>query len=106
VSGGVQDANAIEGAAVLVLVNVRAALSAGAIRLSLSAREGPASGTWHYTLSDTRENRIQYGRITGNPRHMDVLRHAAGMCTGAYPPGTTEHRLLQHFAHPDQDQQP
>jgi hypothetical protein len=93
----------VEGATAVILVTVRAALSAGAVRLSLSAREGPA-GTWRYTLSDGRENRIQYGRITGKPGHLEVLRYAAATCKAVYEPGTVERRLLEQFAEPTRDQ--
>ena len=42
----------VDGATVLVMVTVRATLSAGTVHLSLSAREGPAPGTWRYNLTD------------------------------------------------------
>jgi hypothetical protein len=42
----------VNGAMVLVMVSVRATLSAGPVHISLSAREGPAPGTWRYNLTD------------------------------------------------------
>jgi hypothetical protein len=69
----------------------------------LSAREGPARGTWRYSLSDGKEHRIQYGRIAGKTDHMDVLRYAAGMCRDAYAPGTTGRGLLEQFAESGDD---
>jgi hypothetical protein len=49
----------VEGATALILVTVHATLSAGPAHLMLSAREGPAPGTWRYSLSDGKEHRIQ-----------------------------------------------
>jgi hypothetical protein len=94
----------VEGAAVLITVTAHAALSAGPAHLVLSAREGPAPGTWRYNLADGTDNRIQYGRIAGKNNHMDVLRYAAGICRDAYQPGTTERGLLEQFAETGQDQ--
>ena len=85
------------GGTVLILVTAHATLSAGPARLMLSAREGPA-GTWRYNLSDGKDHRIQYGRITAMKNHMNVLRYAAGICKDAYQPGTTERGLLEQFA--------
>jgi hypothetical protein len=42
----------VEGAVVLITVSARATLSAGPVHLTLSAREGPAPGTWRYNLTD------------------------------------------------------
>jgi hypothetical protein len=94
---------AVEGATVLILVNVRAVLSAGPVHLTLSAKEGPAPGTWRYTLSDTKEIRIQHGRVVGITRPLDVLVYAAVICKDAYKTGTTERRLLEQFATQAQD---
>lgn len=88
----------VEGASVLLLVSVRAILSAGPVHLTLSAKEGPAPGTWRYNLGDTGEARIQYGRVAGINRPLDVLVYAAGICKDAYEAETTEHRLLDQFA--------
>jgi hypothetical protein len=96
----------VEGGTVLILVTVHATLSAGPAHLMLSAREGPARGTWRYSLSDGKEHRIQYGRIAGKTDHMDVLKYAAGRCRDAYAPGTTERRLLEQFAESGDDQHP
>jgi hypothetical protein len=43
----------VEGGTVLVMVTAYATLSAGPTHLSLSAREGPAPGTWSYNLGVT-----------------------------------------------------
>ena len=96
----------VEGATVLITVTAHAALSAGPAHLMLSAREGPAAGTWRYNLADGKDNRIQYGRIAGKNNHMDVLRYAAGICRDAYQPGTTERGLLEQFAETGQHQRP
>jgi hypothetical protein len=88
----------VEGAIVLVMVTAHAALSAGPVHLVLSAREGPAPGTWRYNLSDPSDRRVQYGRVAGKAGHMDVLRYAADRCRDAYAPGTTERGLLEQFA--------
>ena len=93
----------VEGASVLVLATVRAVISAGPVQLWLSAKEGPAPGSWRYSLGDTRETRIQFGRIAGITRPVDVLVYAAGICKDAYTTGTTEHRLLHQFATQTQD---
>ena len=82
----------VEGATVLVTVTAHATLSAGTVRLSLSAREGPAPGTWRYNLND------HTGRVAGPAGHMDVLRHAAGIGAAGYEPGTAERGLLEQFA--------
>lgn len=87
-----------DGGTVLVMVTARATLSAGSAHLSLSAREGPAPGTWRYTLSDGTASRAQYGRVTEMTGHMDVLRYAAGIYAAGYQPGTIERRLLEQFA--------
>ncbi len=98
----------VEGATVLITVTAHATLSVGPAHLVLSAREGPAPGTWRYNLADGKDNRIQYGRVAGKTGYMDVLRYAAGICRDAYEPGTIERGLLEQFAetgkhqHPDQ----
>jgi len=94
----------VEGATALVLVTAHATLSAGPAHLVLSAKEGPAPGTWRYNLSDSTDRRIQYGRIAGITGHADVLRRAARLCKDAYEPGTTERGLLEQFADPAQDE--
>lgn len=94
----------VEGATALILVTVHATPSAGPAHLMLSAREGPARGIWRYSLSDGKEHRIQYGRIAGMTSHVDVLRYAAGICRGAYAPGTVERGLLEQFAEADEGQ--
>jgi len=91
----------VEGATVLVMVTAHATLSASAVHLALSVREGPAPGTWRYNLGDGTNSRIQYGRVAGISGHMDVLRYAAGVCKDAFEPGTTERGLLEQFADDD-----
>ena len=88
----------VEGATVMVLMTVHATLSAGPVHLVLSAREGPAPGTWRYNLGDSTNSRIQYGRVAGIGGHLDVLKYAAGICRDAYEPGTTERGLLEQFS--------
>ena len=88
----------VEGATVMVLMTVHATLSAGSVHLVLSAREGPAPGTWRYNLGDSTNGRIQYGRVAGISAHLDVLRYATGICRDAYEPGTTERGLLEQFS--------
>jgi hypothetical protein len=51
----------VEGATVQIMVTAHATLSAGPAHLMLSAREGPAPGTWRYNLGDGQNSRIQYG---------------------------------------------
>jgi hypothetical protein len=91
----------VEGATVMVLMTAHATLSAGSVHLVLSAREGPAPGTWRYNLGDSTNSRIQYGRVAGIGGHLDVLKYAAGICRDAYEPGTTERGLLEQFAEDD-----
>jgi hypothetical protein len=88
----------VKGGEVLVMVTAHATLSAGAAHLSLSVREGPASGTWRYNLGDGIDSRAQYERVAGMTSHMDVLRYAAGVCAAGYQPGTIERGLLEQFA--------
>ena len=88
----------VKGATVLVTVTAHATLSAGPVHLSLSAREGPAPGTWRYNLNDGKDARAATGRIAGMTDHMDVLRYAAGICAAGYKPGTIERGLLEQFA--------
>lgn len=88
----------VEGATVLTLVTAHATLSAGSVRLSLSALEGPASGTWRYNLGDGANSRAHYGHVAGMATHMEVLRYAAGICAAGYNPGTIERGLLEQFA--------
>lgn len=88
----------VEGATVLVMLAAFATLSVGPVHLTLSAREGPAPGTWRYNLSDGNERRAQNGRIAGMTDHMDVLRYAAGICAAGYQPGTIQRGLLEQFA--------
>jgi hypothetical protein len=88
----------VEGATVLVTVTAHATLSAGPVRLSLSAREGPAPGTWRYNLNDRTGNRAATGRVAGPADHMAVLRYAAGIGAAGYEPGTAERGLLEQFA--------
>jgi hypothetical protein len=81
-------------AMVLVMVTARAALSAGTVHLSLSAREGPAPGTWRYNLTDGADHRaaggraaggrVAGGRVAGKADRMDVLRYAVGICAVGY----------------------
>jgi hypothetical protein len=72
------------------VVTVHATLSAGPAQLVLSAREGPAPGTWRYNLSEATDRRIQYGRVAGETSHTEVLKYAVGICKHAYEPGTIE----------------
>ena len=55
----------VEGRTVLVMVTAHATLSAGSAHLSLSAREGPAPGTWRYNLGDGTDVRAEDGRVAG-----------------------------------------
>jgi len=64
----------------------------------------PTQGTWRYNLGDRVNHAIQYGRSTGMTNHMDVLRHAAGICRDAYEPETVERGLLERFAESGDDQ--
>jgi len=80
------------------MVTAFATLSAGSAHLSLSAREGPAPGTWRYNLCDGTDRRAQNGRVAGMTDHMDVLRYAAGVCAAGYQPGTIQRGLLEQFA--------
>jgi hypothetical protein len=70
----------VEGGTVVVMITAHATLSAGPVRLSLSAREDQAPGTWRYNLGDSTDSRAAYGRVAG------------------YAPGTTERGLLEQFA--------
>jgi hypothetical protein len=88
----------VEGATVLVVVIVRATLSAGPVRFTLSAREGPTPGTWRYNLTDGPDHRAAGGRVAGMTDHIDVLRYAAGICSAGYEPGTIARGLLVQFA--------
>ena len=88
----------VEGATILVMVTVRATLSAGPVHLTLSAREGPAPGTWRYNLTDGPDHRAAGGRVAGMTDHMDVLRYAAGICSAGYEPGTIARGVLEQFA--------
>jgi hypothetical protein len=88
----------VEGATVLVMVTVRATLSAGPVHLTLSAREGPAPGTWRYNLTDGPDHRAAGGRVAGMTDHLDVLRYAAAISAAGYQPGTPERGLLEQFA--------
>ena len=91
----------VEGATVLVMMTARATLSAGPVHLTLSAREGPAPGTWRYNLTDGPDHRAAGGRVVGMTDHMDVLRYAAGICSAGYEPGTAERGLLKQLAADD-----
>jgi hypothetical protein len=91
----------VDGGTVLILVTAHATLSAGTAHLSLSAREGPAPGTWRYNLGDGTDSRAQYGRVAGMAGYMDVLRYAACVCATGYQPGTIERGLLEQFAASD-----
>ena len=87
-----------DGATVIVTVSACVILSAGTVRISLTAREGPAPGIWQYNLNDGTSNRAGHGRIAGKTGHLDVLRSAAGICAAGYQPGTIERGLLEQFA--------
>jgi hypothetical protein len=87
-----------KGATVLVTLTAHATLSAGPVRFSLSARQGPAPGTWRYNLNDGKDARAATGRVAGMTDHMDVLRYAAGISAAGYEPGTVERGLLERFA--------
>ena len=88
----------VDGATVAVTVSACATLSAGTVRISLTARQGPAPGIWQYNLNDGTDNRAGHGRIAGKTGHLDVLRYAAGICAAGYQPGTIERGLLEQFA--------
>jgi hypothetical protein len=93
----------VEGATILVMITVRATLSAGPVHLTLSAREGPAPGTWRYNLTDGPDHRAASGRVAGMTNHMEVLRYAAGICSAGYEPGTIARGLLGQFAAGDNE---
>jgi hypothetical protein len=80
------------------MITAHATLSAGPVRLSLSAREDQAPGTWRYNLGDSTDSRAAYGRVAGMAGDMEALRHAARVCAAGYDPGTTERGLLEQFA--------
>src|ERR1700730_16580469 len=88
----------VKGATVLVTVTAHATLSAGPVHLSLSAREGPAPGTWRYNLNDGKDARAATERVAGMTAHMELLRSAAGISAAGYEPGTVERGLLEQFA--------
>ena len=44
----------VDGATVIVTVSASATMSAGTVRMSLTARQGPAPGIWQYNLNDGR----------------------------------------------------
>ena len=69
--------------------------------LSLSAREGPAPGTWRYNLSVGTDNRAHSGRVAGMTSHMDVLRYAVGVCAVGYEPGDDRRGMPEQFAADD-----
>jgi hypothetical protein len=60
------------------MVSARATMSADTVHLTLSAREGPAPGTWRYNLTDGADHRAAGGRVAGMTDYMDALRYAAG----------------------------
>lgn len=88
----------VNGATITVTVSACATLSAGAVHMSLTAREGPIPGIWQYNLNDGTDNRAGRGRIAGKTGHLEVLRYAAGICAAGYQPGTVERGLLEQFA--------
>ena len=88
----------VDDATVTVTVSACAVLSAGTVRMTLTAREGPIPGIWRYNFNDGNDNRTGRGRIVGKAGHMDVLRHAAGLCAVGYQPGTVERGLREQFA--------
>jgi len=88
----------VDGATTLVTVTAFVTLSAGPVHLVLSAREGPAPGTWRYNLHDGTSPRAAIGRIAGVHSHIDVLAYAAGITAAGYQPGTPERGLLEQFA--------
>jgi hypothetical protein len=90
--------NRVDGATVTVTVSACATLSAGTVRMSLTAREGPAPGIWQYNRNDGTDNRAGHGRIAGQTSHLGVLRYAAGICAAGYETGTIERDLLEQFA--------
>jgi hypothetical protein len=92
-----------EDATILVTTTVRATLSAGPVHLLLSAREGPAPGTWRYNLTDGPDHRAAGGRVAGMTDHTDVLRYAAGICSAGYEPGTIARGLLEQLAASDSE---
>lgn len=88
----------VDGATVIVTVSACATLSAGTVRMTLTAREGPIPGIWQYNVNDGTDNCAGRGRIAGKTGHLDVLRYAAGVCAAGYQPGTVERGLLEQFA--------
>lgn len=85
----------VDGAVVLVTVSARATMSADTVHLTLSAREGPAPGTWRYNLTDGADHRAAGGRVAGMTDYMDALRYAAGICAAGYDPGDCRERLAR-----------
>ena len=88
----------VDGATVTVTVSACAILSAGTVRMTLTARESPIPGIWRYNLNDGTDNRAGRGRIADKTGHLDVLKYAAGVCAAGYQPGTVERDLLEQFA--------
>lgn len=88
----------LDGAIVTITRSATAIFSAGTVRMSLTARESPIPGIWQYNLNDGTDTRAGHGRVAGKTDHLDVLRHAAGICAAGYQPGTIERGLLEQFA--------
>ena len=59
----------VEGGTVIVLITAHATLSAGHVRLSLSARQDPAPGTWRYRRRHRQP--ITLRARSRNPGHLD-----------------------------------
>ena len=53
-----------------VTVSAYAALSAGAVYMSLTGRRGPIPAVWQYNLYDGTDNRAGRGRIAGKTDHL------------------------------------
>ncbi len=81
----------VDGATITATASAYATLAVGAVRMSLTAREGSIPGIWQYNLNDGADNHA------GKTDHLEVLRYAAGICAAGYQPGTVERGLLEQF---------
>jgi hypothetical protein len=71
----------VEGSTALILVTVHATLSAGPAHLMLSAREGPAPGTWALQPQRRRAQNVQ---LCAGGKECAAVRHSSGcLATGS-----------------------
>ncbi len=77
----------VEGGTVLVVITAHATLSAGPVRLSLSAREDPAPEPGGHNLADATDQRAHYG-VAGMTGQMDALRYASVPVRPVRPSGS------------------